>query len=124
MNHTQRAIELAVEGGWKYQNNRKTDFTVREHDLKIYFNDENDTKIYIGFYEVLLDSFFWKSIGKALDWEERKECGCCNKEKEFCRCWHYEIWEEWKNQWHSFIDILASGQTPDDFFATILPADK
>lgn len=56
-----------------------------------------------------LDPTFWQSLGKALGWD---------KNKTFEQDGFTLI--SWKREWHSFIDTLASGQTPEKFFADLL----
>ena len=105
----QRAIELAIEGGW----------------VQDYFIDE------CGLHDsdILLDPAFWQSLGKALGAEEPKwhckhynpkandpgERGCAS---DFCE---YAGWPgDWHTHWHRFIDALADGTT-DQFWDDLLP---
>lgn len=68
-----------------------------------------------------LDPLFWQALGKSLGWtahcdkaflegfaHKPSTCEGCKK-------------AAWVNRWHQFIDHLASGGTPDDFFTNLLP---
>lgn len=59
--------------------------------------------------EDLLDPTFWQALGKALGW---------NKWEGFNK--PYDMKDEWQDQWHRFITALSEGQSPDDFFKTLL----
>lgn len=56
-------------------------------------------------YKTFLDPNFWKSLGKAEGWSTPEKPN--------------EI-RDWLGRQHDFIDHLASGGTPDDFFKQIL----
>lgn len=62
--------------------------------------------------EVLLDKEFWQSLGKALGWED-KEC----IDPQSCCFAHYDAWVD---RWHRFIDHLAEGKDPEEFFKELL----
>lgn len=101
MNHTQRAIQLAKSAGYQT--------TIMSYDD--------------GFYpwaETWLDPKFWQFLEKSLDWQPV----CRNDGANNLIYWPQTCLVGWFYHQHRFIDALASGQTPDDFFATILPADK
>ena len=51
---------------------------------------------------IFLDPEFWCALGRTLGW-------------------HHE--RVWKGQWHRFIDQLAEGKTPEDFFAHLISAE-
>lgn len=57
----------------------------------------------------LLNPSFWQALGRHEGWpfSEYDEIGK----------WHPE---DWRTKWHSFIDHIISGGTPDSFFDGIL----
>lgn len=57
-----------------------------------------------------LDPLFWKSLGKGLGWEDGE---ALVHEK-------YVKYQEWKINWHRFIDALADGRSAEDFFSGIM----
>lgn len=68
-----------------------------------YWNRGNQTLA-----EVVLDRFFWQSLGKARGWKNNTlgNCDSCGADL-----------AGWKHQWHRFIDHLISGQDAESFFA-------
>lgn len=122
MKNTQKAIELAIEGGWNSQ-------WLALVSTSIGLPDWVHAKIF-------LDPLFWQALIK----DEYEPCWACKGERFFedfftkevdksrpcgnCKQTGEQLKSTWKDGWHSFIDTLASSQTADEFFATILPADK
>lgn len=73
--------------------------------------------------EVCLDPSFWQALGKSLGWVA--VCNGCgvNNAKE-CKCDDGysklpEIVDEWLYHWHSLIDHLAEGKSPEDYFKNL-----
>jgi hypothetical protein len=78
--------------------------------------------------EIFLDPSFWQSLGKAMGWATEKEL----KEYRSHRVGaHSDDWggesdapcycdkpKDWLAHLHRFIDYLAEGKTPEEFFAT------
>lgn len=97
------AIKKAIEGGYK----------------KLYgyedYKESDDTLCMAGEFgkvsnHFLLDPLFWQALGKAEGWiDGDKDSYGVPKEK----------WG-WKDQWHRFIDKIADGGTPDEFFKDLL----
>lgn len=110
--HTQHAIELALKEGFVHDSKfyKSSDSLQKLHyfygNLAI-IEDSDGFRHRVRTSEMFMSPAFWQSIGKAL-FNDLNVMWLQNP----------------KDMWHSFIDTLASGKTPDDFFATILPADK
>lgn len=131
----EQAIKKAIEGGWGVQNG------------DWYGCPENITHTIKEL--LLLQPEFWQALGKSLGWgqeisrtktgEEWGERFClhCGVSTEYqperksgCNHAHYPeacaICSKkaitWKEQWHKFIDHLASGGSADDFFKDLLSA--
>jgi len=58
----------------------------------------------------VLDPLFWQSLGRSLGWRD-EEFDIYDSGKPF---------QEWKEQWHSFIDHLADGKDAESFFEELL----
>lgn len=111
----EQAIQQAMEGGWKPASYR----SVFELNPNNKAGVHPTTRASYTHLEILLDHFFWQSLGKAMGWEMTKEVryysarvgGSDEGDLE-------EIGElsEWEYHWHRFIDHLADGGTPEDFF--------
>ena len=114
-----KAIQKAIEGGWKY-------------------DDYCDSGC--GDRHILLDPFFWKCLGKAMGWNKGWYFGWFVK-REHGGSWEWRhaddnsvFWggypheapnivfsrESWLYNWHRFIDHLADGGTAKDFFDKLL----
>ena len=99
--HIQKAIERAIEGGWKYP----------EWFEGIYLG--TTTIIDTPTADLLLnkwtyaDPLFWQALGKAEGWKEPAEIGGTTT-------------EGWRFRWHAFINWLANGQDADLFFKNLL----
>lgn len=67
-----------------------------------------------------LDPLFWQCLGKALGWEEnsREMVGFDLDKGTSEKFIDKKI--EWLRCWHSFINHLAEGKNPDDFFKELL----
>ena len=111
------AIEKAIEGGWKpYQTNS----TPEEH-LYFALHDYDAPSE----SEICMDKDFWQCLGKAMEWEEpycTSGCGCEYPYGDGSHEYSCEFKgeEEWKAQWHNFIDHIGDGGTPDDFFNNLI----
>ena len=66
--------------------------------------------------EIALDKNFWQALGKAMGWEG-KPC-TCKVDTTDGRCIYNG--DEWRHQWHRFIDHLAEGKDTDSFFKELL----
>lgn len=74
---------------------------------------------------VFLDPLFWQALGKAMRWKEiycKSGCGCPypsgNGSHEFGCEWDGD--NQWKYEWHRFIDHLDEGNDADSFFTSLL----
>ena len=88
---TQEALTKATEVGYHM---RSTEATAKE----------SQSSARVGVQAIVLDPIFWFALGWALGWHEQPWGG-------------YDQW--WRDPWHRFVDCVAAGKTPDDFFATL-----
>ena len=111
------AVKIAIENGWTMFKGHKVDLVrfmagdkrlaevVEEHEGRA------SSLITFSYDEFFLDPLFWQSLGKGLGWEGTVEV---------------EIPDfpltpalkaiQWKVHWHHFIDAIADGRTPEEFF--------
>lgn len=140
------AIQKAIEGGWIPQELLMWDTQKKATEIKTYFRKDTDRFgiDYILYGHVckaevrpsaidknvaLLDSLFWKALGKAEGWEGKVKMywldeggyddgsiidGFYNAK--------YEL-EKWQFYQHRFIDALAEGKPIDEFFTNLLNKD-
>lgn len=110
------AIQKAIEGGYEIKGLFMRAKGANIEDGKLVLHKEKDgwnstEKMTIDEAfenKLLLDPLFWKSLGKSLGW----------KEGEYM---NDTLWKgEWHERWVSFIDHLAEGGTPDDFFKSLI----
>ena len=94
------AIKLAIKRGYRgnfiYQNPKNDQW---------YWKEECSEQL------ALLDPEFWKCLGKNQGWDK----GYYHFGDNTC---DIEM-SSWQAQWHSFIDHLAEGKSPEDFFNSL-----
>ncbi len=106
----EKAIKKAIEGGY-----RKNDSMVIDGS---YFNMIGD--------RIFLDLEFWQSLGNSLGWNSfsyKKRIGTSStsfKTKTIKITRKSGVKRNWVYHWHRFIDHLAEGGTPDEFFDKLL----
>lgn len=126
--YTQIAIEKAKSGGYILSGD--TFFVID--------NQKNTVKNAYGegsIYKIFLDPLFWQGLGKAEEWDDSDGAlivrGIWKKyhgrepdgEDELIEYEEHDA-PLWKYYWHHFIDTLAEGGTPDEFFEKILTDKK
>lgn len=120
---TERAVRLAVEGGWaeRYIRGEKI-HSIKVKNLCTPINsllrgkrlrwadtitiDFKHSEVNLPLYEALMDKDFWRFLGMRLGWGTDEK----------------NSWDErtWASYWHSLIDHLADGGTTEQFFKTLL----
>ena len=86
----EQAIKMAVEAGWSD---------------RLYRTDFGHPDNWTHSVAFLLDPAFWQSLGKALGWTTTGVATAA-----------YQLYPEWLDRWHRFIDHLADGGTPESYF--------
>jgi hypothetical protein len=128
----EKAIQKAIEGGWNaFDLCHKACVTPASFqingDLIEFFEDEYKDEGVVEFdiEKCFLDPLFWQALGKSFGWEEMyctSGDGCeypwGSGMHEYGCNWTGK--NEWKEQWHSFIDHLAEGKSAESFFETLL----
>lgn len=95
------AIQKAIEGGWHGGDWTFNTFS-GQGDIVL---ERKEYSVYIPRSEAFLDPLFWQSLGKSLGWGKQSIYGKI---------------EKWKQEWHNFIDHLAEGKDPEEFFTNLL----
>ena len=105
----QEAIKKAVEWGYHLHgaDGMDTDNAGANRECSVWTRNDTDSASVVGMKAPWFDPHFWRALGLALGWHE----GVATK------CLVYEQW--WRQPWHRFIDHLADGHTPEDFFARV-----
>jgi hypothetical protein len=112
------AIKIAIENGWTTFKGNKID-SVRFIDSGdkrlaevIEEEGEHPTSSSIFSYdEFFLDPLFWQSLAKGLGWDESIEVEIPS----FPLTPTLKA-TQWKVHWHHFIDAIAEGRKPEEFF--------
>ncbi len=109
MNGANEATEIAIhEGGYGLPEG----FTRQVH-MKHGLTKEVDYCV----MEIWLDPLFWQALGKALGWQEATRVVVPVQNANPIR--HY-AGTVWQYHWHRFIDHIADGKDPDDFFKALI----
>lgn len=101
MEYVTKAIERSIKAGFKYSAESKR---VTQH----WFGMSTDEDISIS--QTLLEPQFWIYLGKAEGWKEGVKINGITPIES----------SRWFYNWHEFMNALAFGKTPDDFFKEIL----
>lgn len=119
MKYTQKAIELAIEGGYR----KNSTFPYREkYGVKI------------NIHRVLLDPLFWQALEKAEDWKEIEIVMDDHRvhlfmggtlERQFADGWDmiYKA-PAWKYHMLRCMEHLADGHDVDSYFEGLLAKNK
>lgn len=125
----QQAIEKAIEGGYmkakdyfgyipsvvKEVHYNKPEKLHQGHNFfertsgSFHFGSAKKYSFSISVNEIFLDPLFWKSLGKAMEWENNV----------YVEGKGIRDVKEWKQQWHRFIDHLAEGKDAESFFESL-----
>lgn len=142
MNHyTQRAIEMAIEGGYEGLEWKEDIRCVEQNKAYLGFvwgHSKEGEAHGRPFSDLVVDVEFWECLGKTKKWWveiEELKCGVCdfratNDKYIFCpkdsstliriETPVYKCRSHWLTNWHDFINHLAEGKDPESFFQLIL----
>lgn len=117
MTHTQKAIEDAVKGGWKYSctptafNNygdgMNCDYAGCNDEWSVWTRQDNGSSICPPHTETLWRPDFWQALGKTRGWEVHDVVTSSAE------------YREWTGRWHRLIDHLAEGKDIESYFANL-----
>lgn len=111
----ENAIKKSIEGGYYF-------ITAHSHLNGIHFNAiQSEERCLRSIFD---DPLFWQCLGKSLGWGKMFCLICLRKEPELNKCnckgQVYDVSPTWRYHWHSFIDHLAEGKSPDEFFNSLI----
>jgi len=109
----EKTITKAIEGGWL--KGKGKEITFGRGEIIIDYGD-GTTGIYT-YEKIFLDPSFWQSLGKAMGWFEVTMKVDPPKEKTLTI--QKPNSTMWKVHWHRFIDHLAEGKSPEDYFKNL-----
>lgn len=134
-------IEKAIEGGWKLPHQNLESEKIHRIEIKWSFwmglkrvigrkepfgwrdvaiVSFRDSDYYLPIAEIILDPFTWQAVGKVERWGECPICGPVMSSKGIClSCRDTPLSFDWKENMHRMIDALASGQSIEDYLATL-----
>lgn len=121
MNHMEKAIKKAIEGGWKPEKHR----SVIEYNPNNKAGVRGSLRASLTHNDIFADPLFWKALGKAMGWEKDAELLKSAMRKaggnpEYPSGISSNIGYHTLQKWHRFIDHLAEGKDADSFFNKLL----
>jgi len=125
----EQIIQKALEGGWK-KLPAHTEFRRVEVDQdEIFLNFYDSLGMQSDFFTYslgmsLLDPKFWQALGVSLGWNTSTYQEGVAKFFDYDGNRRYveAVFREpntWLYHWHRFLDFLAEGKTPEEFFAQL-----
>ena len=108
MQYLNNAIKLAIEKGG-YLSKLRPIFPlntqlVSNESGKAIFVEIRDGSCYQSTAYIFQDPLFWQALGKALGWAEE----------------YVSFANNWRTNWHRYIDCLAEGNDTDKFWKDLL----
>lgn len=117
------AIKKAIEGGYlkDFKSVRGTDLFFADGNL--WLRGTDGSEVCRTNEEIFLDPLFWQALGKAMGWIDKDypngEMRCTHGATCLTRYCPYAGFKNPVEEWHRFIDTLAEGKTPEDYFLTL-----
>jgi len=125
----QEAMTLAIYGGYHRHESDggETYFSGARSDSSVWTSKDHDTSGMVAVEETCLDVAFWQALGRALRWQGHVPPDFALQwdliEAEAREAIAHDLLVKgiplWLYHWHRFVDWLAEGKTPEDFFATL-----
>ena len=113
----QEAVNKATEGGYHIHgaDGIATSYIGANDEYSAWTRTDNESSFMVPVEETFLDPRFWQALGRTLGWSERCDLviTCVHGHEEWRQCRGYY----WMFQLHCFIQAIAEGNTPEDFFA-------
>ncbi len=125
----EEAITHAMHGGYHIcgSDGVETYYSGASSDYSAWTRKDNASSLMVAVEETFLDPAFWQDLGRVLQWKG-------NRPPDFELNWdlidarvHEDIAHDllvkgiplWLYHWHRFIDYLAAGKRPEDFFESL-----
>jgi hypothetical protein len=118
----QEAVNKATEGGYHINGSdgTETDYGGANNEYSVWTRRDNESSFIVPVAETFLDPHFWHALGRSLGWEQ--EVMTVRAVENGRSTLVTRAGQHWLYHWHRFIDYLATGQTPEAFFATLTPS--
>lgn len=121
MTDTQQVIEIAIRRGWdRIYADIDHLKEVRISENNALFFDGDGRKLRIPVAEIFLAPLFWQALGKEMGWVGDGLCPYRRNHESPCDYCD----NTWKDNWHSFIETIASGGTIEQWSESILKGKK
>jgi hypothetical protein len=86
-------------------------------EWSVWTRTDNDSSLMVRVEESFLDPCFWQALGRTLAWDHAiKTLHVVDNGRPTMVT---TTGQSWLSHWHSFVDCLAEGKTPEDFFAQL-----
>lgn len=109
MNIPKKIIEKAIEGGWKGLFMDDEGITVDIQSQIAWGRTKTGLGRHLPLQVIALDPTFWQALGKTLGWSEQKT----HFPSSLAKC-------VWQNTAYVFYDLILTGASTDEFWATLL----
>lgn len=119
MTAIETAFRDAVEkGGWM-PHGKKPYLHQGRYEVLIDTSASSAGAWLVSYEMAALDPSFWQALGKARGWDyiDPNDCGGCDTCFQHFGTGPHK--NEWKDNWHRFIDHLAEGADAESFFASL-----
>jgi hypothetical protein len=112
----QEAFQRAVEEGYhvKSLDGIDIDYNGVNDEWSVWTRRDTESSYMIPVDETFLDPKFWHALGRALGWDAPSDVCIRCSQGETCTEHHGAYW---MYQWHCFIQDIANGKRPEEFFA-------
>jgi hypothetical protein len=115
----QDAIDKASEGGYHLQGSDgvDTDYSGANREYSAWTRQDNKSSFMVAVEETFLDPQFWQALGRGLGWDQAiKTLHIVDNGRPTMVT---STGQSWLSHWHGFVDCLAEGKTPEDYFAQL-----
>jgi hypothetical protein len=115
----QDAIDKASEGGYhiKGADGVDTDYSGASREYSAWTRQDNKSSFMVAVEETFLDPQFWQALGRALGWNHAMMT--VHEVENGRPTVVTRAGQHWRYHWHRFVDCLAEGKTPEDYFAQL-----
>jgi len=113
------AIISAVKEGYHVSSFVGIDmyYSGADTEWSVWTRRDNESSYMARVEESFLDPKFWRALGRALGWDRAvKTLHVVDNGRPTIIT---STGQSWLSHWHSFLDFLAEGKTPADFFAQL-----
>jgi hypothetical protein len=115
----QDAIDKASEGGYHLQGSDgvDTEYSGASREYSAWTRQDTKSSFMVAVEETFLDPQFWQALGQGLGWDQAiKTLHIVDNGRPTMVT---STGQSWLSHWHGFVDCLAEGKTPEDYFAQL-----